>query len=291
MINTKELKQKTKNKPLLPTAYSLFPIPYCLLPTAHSLLSIAYCLLPIAYCLLFLISCSAKDRFSENNTPPSKPNLIQHLGAVGDAEWLADTNNGIDSVSEEDWIRLQWDRLIDNDLKIIRIYRFAKDLNQSPVKIDSTLWNSTQYIDRFASTTLGDVSRLDTDWHYFIRAVNLANNFTDSDTVNFRLLQKPFLVYPTDGMAFESTSNIVFRWGLQGDSTRLRLLLFDENENLIWKYDEHIIISDTIYEKRYDGMPLPNGSYSWRIDSKGETDIENNIFSGSKSETRILSIR
>ena len=243
----------------------------------------------IIFCL-FLIACSGKEKMPNGDNYPSKPILIAHRGAVGDNDWLTDSNNGIDSVSEGDWIKLQWENLTDNDLKIIRIYRYAAELNQSPVKIDSVLWNSPVYIDRLTSGSIGDISRLDTDWHYFIRAVNLSNNFTDSDTVNFTLTSKPFLEFPIDGAIFENADDIVFGWRYSGDTTRLRLLLFDENKDLIWYFDEYIFINDMVYEKKYDGKIVPAGTYFWRVDSRGNPDVVGNYHSGSKSEMRKIDI-
>ena len=261
-------KKKEKNK-------NLSPIPYCLIP----------------FIFFLLISCSGKDKFPSDTTPPTKPILIQHLGVIGDDDWLTDENNGIDSVSEEDWIRLQWDRLIDNDLKIIRIYRFAKDFQQTPVKVDSLAWNQTQYFDRLTPASIGDFSNIEIDWHYFIRAVDLSNNFTDSDTVSFRLIQKPILEYPDDGTTFEDSSDIIFQWQKQGDSTRMRVLLFDDQTGqLIWKYDEYIFIGDILFEKQYDGEPLQEGTYTWRVDSRGLLDIDGNYYSGSKSRQRKIVI-
>ena len=237
--------------------------------------------------ILCMISCSGEERMSNNELYPAKPFLIPHLGTIGDNDWLTDTNNGIDSLSDGDWIRLQWDKLIDNDLRIIRIYRFAGEINQFPVIVDSVIWNNTQYIDRLTSASIGDISRLDTDWHYFIRVVNFSNNYTDSDTVNFRLSHKPLLEYPIDGALFEGSSDINFKWRNQGDTTRLRLLLFMENsETPLWYFDEFIFINDLIYEKKYDGEPLLSGSYIWRVDSRGIADSSGHYHSGSKSNIR-----
>ncbi|MCL2064514.1 MAG: hypothetical protein FWG98_09090 [Candidatus Cloacimonetes bacterium] len=239
------------------------------------------------FMFILLVSCSGDDKLPNGDKIPSKPFLIPNLGAIGDNDWLTDINNGIDSISEGDRIRLQWERLLDNDLRTIRIYRFAGELNQSPVLIDSTLWSNNQYIDQLTSISIGDISRLDTNWYYFIRVVNLSNNFIDSDIVNFNLIQKPFLLFPLDDVVFESCSDIFFRWRNIGDTTRLRLLLICENtRKLLWHYDEYIFINDTEYVKKYDGEALSEGSYLWRVDSRGNPDHDGNYFSGSKSETR-----
>jgi len=242
--------------------------------------------------LLLFFSCSSRDKFLNSDKCPIKPILIPHLGSIGDNDWLHDDNNGIDSVSDNDWVRLQWDILIENDLKTIRVYRFANDLNQAPIKIDSVLWNNTQYIDRFSSVHMDDLSKFNTEWHYFIRVVNIANNYTDSDTVRFTLIQKPLLNVPLHDTVFENSFEIVFKWSIQDISTRMRILLFENDTNrLVWKYDEYVIIENKEYIKVYDGLPLPEGSYSWRVDSRGIADISGIYNSGSKSETRYIHIK
>lgn len=246
----------------------------------------------IIFLLFIIVSCASSDKVYKDTTPPLKPILIPHLGSIGDNEWLSDDNNGIDALPDGEWIRIQWHKLLDNDLKIIRIYRFAKDLNQNPVKIDSIGWNNEEYIDRLLPESVGQITAIETDWHYFIKVLDHANNYTVSDTVKFKLIQKPILTEPEEDAVFSNSSQITFRWRKQSSSTRLRLLLFDdETGKLIWHYDEINITEEIIFQKRYDGNPLPAGSYTWRVDSRGDMDYDGNYFNGSKSKIRKLFIQ
>ena len=79
---------------------------------------------------VMLIACSGDDDVERDKIPPTKPNLIPHLGDAGDGTivhegqqiLLNDNNNGIDAESGERGFRLIWDPLIyDNDLEKIII--------------------------------------------------------------------------------------------------------------------------------------------------------------------------
>ena len=82
---------------------------------------------------LLLVSCSGEDVLQNDTTPPIKPQMIPHLGDTGDVSSGVTQNyyvneefefNGIDAVQGEDWIKIQWERVSDDDAQLIEIYRF-----------------------------------------------------------------------------------------------------------------------------------------------------------------------
>ena len=74
--------------------------------------------------LTLLFSCSGDDPPEKDKIPPTTPKLISHLGDTGDdpiivngvTVSLNDDNNGIDTVPDGNWIKVPWEKFVDNDL-------------------------------------------------------------------------------------------------------------------------------------------------------------------------------
>jgi len=74
--------------------------------------------------LVLLCSCAGNDPTEKDKIPPTTPKLITHLGDTGDDPItidgalvnLNDDNNGIDAVSDGNWIKVPWEKFVDNDL-------------------------------------------------------------------------------------------------------------------------------------------------------------------------------
>lgn len=256
--------------------------------------SLNFCIIIIITTVMF-VSCSSSDKSNVDKTPPMKPILLPHLGDVGDSllvdgRLIDDTNNGLSPLPEGDWLRLQWLRLLDNDLTVVRIFRYPESLNPKPVKIDSIKWNNEEYIDRLINT--GAYSAIETNWHYFIEAVDHAGNTTVSDTVSYTLLRKPLLVSPANNDEFNNSSELSFTWVKNNtDVSRLRLLLFDINRNCLWSFDESNVTEELSFTVNYNGNPLPSGTYYWRVDAVGNLNEYLEYNSGSKSLERKFIIR
>jgi len=249
---------------------------------------------------LFIISCSSSDKTSIDKLPPNKPILIPHLGDMGDnllidGYLINDSNNGLSPLPDGDRLRLQWSRLIDNDLSVIRIYRYPESLNPNPVKVDSIRWDNEEYIDRLENTGTNPATQ--TNWHYFIEVVDMTGNSTVSDTVNFTLINKPLLLSPEPGDTLISSSQLSFNWvSYNTNISRLRVLILKTNDQFsdgdlnykeyVWHFDESNITENSEFNINYTGEPLPAGTYYWRVDAQGAMDENLNYNSGSKSEER-----
>ena len=257
-------------------------------------------------CVVFsLISCSSREKFNIDRVPPNKPILIPHLGDVGDTLYvdghlINDSNNGLSPLPDGNRLRLQWYRLIDNDLSVVRIYRYPESLLPKPVKIDSIRWDNEEYIDRLENT--GAYPATQTHWHYFVEAVDMAGNSTISDTVSFTLINKPLLISPDHYQEFSNSSELSFQWmNYNTDISRLRLLILkvdDDTEDgdlrykeYVWHSDESNVTENLSFIINYTGNPLPAGAYYWRVDTRGVMDENLEYKSGSKSEERKFIIR
>ena len=244
--------------------------------------------------LLILISCTGKESLGVDTQAPNKPELIPHQGDSGDIiQNTLDTlnyyntidinfeNNGMDAVMEGEWIKTQWFPLEDSDIDYLKIYRFSDiDYNLDTlnfVQIIDTVDYDDQifYVDR--SSMLTDKKNF-----YFIEAFDNAGNSTLSDTTGYKLIDKPNLTSPADYAIIQSQdiNDVFFEWLPSANAIRYRLLVFNEERELIW-VKEPLDTGPSI-SIQYNGPPVDAGSMLiWRVDSFGhgsEITIEGNYY-------------
>jgi len=252
--------------------------------------------------ILFIIgACAGEDTLGTDTTPPDKPDLIEHLNDTGDIDIFGDTlnyynisgneMNGIDALPEGDWIRIQWEHPLDNDLDYAQIFRFSLQ-DFIITKIDSISFpHQDEYIDKYGSL-------IGKDWFYFIKMFDTSGNFSVSDTVCYNLLNKPILLEPPDNNEPMPLDSLYFKWWDDPNVINFRLLLFDADYNIIWQYEPTgQPNAGSAYEIEYDGPSIQPQQILWRVDAFGYTmthevgDKLYKIFSGSESEERILNFR
>ncbi len=244
--------------------------------------------------LVLLIGCSGEESIGVDSTPPHKVRLISHLGDTGDV--ILDSlynyydpndpemeNNGIDAISDGDKIQIQWEPIIDSDIDYIMIMRFTDEDYLSDTLNFVTCIDTINYLEQ--TLYYDDLSPIykDKKLFYFLDVVDYAGNSTVSDTVCYKLMNKPLL------NPIANINILSFEWFEEETISAYRILLFDSNHDLIWHYDP----------QDYDEMPIPytdpqplSGHYTWRVDVFGEADfttfpISGNIYvvkSGAESE-------
>lgn len=240
--------------------------------------------------LLVLLSCSGKDKITIDNTPPTKPILIPHLGDFGDGFveynnqtiFLNDDNNGIDADPDGDWIRVSWEHFLDTDLDYVRIFRFD-EFNNTPTLIDSIRSDNEYYLD--SSSSISTYVR----YSYFIEVVDNNGNTAISDTVSYMLISKQTLISP-DNESFAYADSIKFEWLRSGFVSKFRVMVFDNNHYYKWHSD-----IDVAFEEYSFTVDLPEdvlqgytGDYIfWRVDAF-DWDFELNMFVGSESNESTL---
>lgn len=218
---------------------------------------------------LIMMSCSGEDKKYVDKTPPFPPTMIPYLGAMGDAPTdfygqttpITDENSGIDAVSEGDWIRIAWKPLIDEDVGLVRIFRF-NELETEPTKIDSIAPRQTTYLDNAQSL-------FERVWYsYFIEAVDFAGNVARSDTVSFGLLNKATLTSPANGATFNAATDSL-KWENNGFASNYRVYVLNPDHERIWHHDFYTALEDQLYARVPINLlaPYRGQALYWRVDS------------------------
>lgn len=247
--------------------------------------------------ILFAFLCCSYDEPEQKDTiPPTKVHLIPHLGDVGDIDpetgqidlSITDKNNGIDAVQsgnlDYNWMKIQWDGTElaqDGDIHHIDVYRyFYGAQNPEDTVLVATIPyqpDSTQFVDTFE----GVETVAQQTWFYFIVPYDEADNFTNSDTVSYRLIDKLGLESPNDDYVSSIDDTITFSWFEPADYS-YRILFFDQDYNLQCAQDINESYCNIV--PFYSGL-IPGYTYIWRIDAFG-AEYEPGRRSGSESEER-----
>ncbi|MDA3813607.1 MAG: hypothetical protein PF570_05065 [Candidatus Cloacimonetes bacterium] len=258
--------------------------------------------------LLLLLGCTGEESLGVDTQAPNKPELVPHLGDTGDGEDssipganyyntydLDFENNGMDAVMEGNWIKTQWFRLEDSDIDYLKIFRFSwQDYNADTlnfIQIIDTVDYDEQiyYVDK--SSMLTDKINF-----YFIETFDNAGNSTLSDTTGYKLIDKPYLISPVDNFSSQNIYDVTFEWQQSAGATQYRLLIFNENRELIW---QNTPLDIGYFTVQYNGPPVEPGSVLiWRVDAFGGTHstpnpIEGNyyiVYSGAESIERYIYI-
>jgi len=231
-----------------------------------------------------MLSCSGEESITKDKTPPLKPKMIKHLGDIPDTIhvnnqviYLTDENNGIDAVSDGNWIMLRWGHLLDSDLEIAKIYRFD-EFDPIPVLVNSVSPVVDSLVD--SSPDISTYKR----YSYYMEVFDRAGNKTLSDTVSYKLISKQILDEPLPEATLDP-NNITFKWLRSGEVDKFRLLVLDENEKYLWHFDYDVSFEDIPYEVNLPIGLLQNYSGDfiwWRVDAF-KWDFDLNMFVGSES--------
>jgi hypothetical protein len=239
---------------------------------------------------LLLMSCSGKEIIKVDKIPPGQVALIPHLGDTGDSvngqRRLNDSNNGIDAVPDSDWLRIEWQPILDPDVNHIKIFRYG---DYSPVteidQLSRNQWIKNEYIDK----SLSAESPVGQEWFYYVESWDLAGNFAVSDTVSYKLTEKPELVSPANNAVMSHNETITFAWRETQDALHYRVLVFDSDNKYIW-HGDYFDVEESDYTLKYRGPDLSiYDAIIWRVDAFGDLVNEQGVsISGSESLERVL---
>jgi len=224
--------------------------------------------------ILFTFLCCSYDEPEQQDTiPPSKAHLTPHLCDPGDPSGCAytDKSNGIDAVQsgnlDYNWMKIQWDGTElaqDGDIHHIDVYRYFYGAeNPEDTVLVATIpyqRDSTQFVDTFE----GVETVAQQTWFYFIVPYDEADNFTNSDTVSYKLINKPGLLHPADDSLFSITDTITFSWFGPADYS-YRILFFNQSHDLLYAQDINELYCN-IVPSDLEGL-IPTLVAFWRIDA------------------------
>jgi hypothetical protein len=261
--------------------------------------------------LIFLIAllfggCAGNTDPSTDTEEAFKADLLEHVGDTGDivknsygiitdtlnfyygndGTFYENENNGIDAYHEGDWILVPWRHISDPQTVSMELFRFSYMDYQNNVEdyISSVFFapynNSSKdyHIDSFS----GIEQPIDETWLYFLKTTHAGGATAYSDTVAYKLVNKPLLRAPADFMEFTILDTLIFEWDLNTTSSLVkhRLLVFDEYYNLVWFYNLLANETPEINFTELSGQVLEPGNYIWRVDAIIE--MVSQIYIGSK---------
>jgi hypothetical protein len=252
-----------------------------------------YYIIVLLIAIVFLLSCSGKDKITIDKIKPHSPKLIPHLGDLGDGYMfndsqypiLDDDNNGIDAVPDGNGIRISWEHFLDSDLDFYKVYRFDEN-NIMPVLIDTRSVDDNDYYIDNSNDVITHIK-----YSYTIEVFDKAGNSTLSDTVSYKLLDKPIFSEPVNN-AVMNPNGIVFKWNASGFVSKYRLLLFNDNHEYLWKYDMDVAFEGDSFEVTGPSnlsQLNPGSSIFWRVDAF-EWDSDLGFFIGSESYERKINL-
>jgi hypothetical protein len=227
----------------------------------------------------------------EDPEPPARPEW------VGKTSPYDTTEAGIDADPSSNAIVLEWRTGSEDDLASYRIYRATgSDKNDFAFLDEVNAGASAGSISNYADE---DIS-IGTKYFYFLRVVDLANNFSPrSDTLEYELIPKVNLLSPT-GTITSNKPDFVWRdLNSLASEYVIRVAQFSPNTT-IWlaavtrqNYTGESQVlhfgNGTVFYQAQAEL-TPGIDYRWRIDAIADVDRNNVEIAGSESEWKYFII-
>ncbi len=248
---------------------------------------------------VFLLSCN-----SSTNVKSEPPQPVQLVLRQAGADTTA-MEPGIDAVptpdNEINQIQIQWHKHPQiKDLERFNIYRSEEPLGDKNYhRIGSVIVNTPGQPDTIYFDTQD--LRLNVRYYYYVTAVNKDQlESVGSDTVSYKLIEKPVRLSLNANASVISTPEMYFEWWIESGITPDRYILRIER---FYSKDVHFLAYITYVPTEYglarqnytlNGDSLkslfPNGKYRWRVDCVGREDVAHQYFEGSESDWKIFDV-
>jgi len=240
------------------------------------------------FILILLFSCSPTD--SNQGDPPARVRMVLRSA---DSDTLA-AERGTDAhASATNDIQIMWySHSGGKELKRFKIYRSEEpDGSRKYVKIaEADILNSQNQDTVFVDQEV----ELQKPYYYYVTAENQDGLESEpSDTVWYRLIQKPELLAPLSGAVIRADS-VVFEWSYPALEPNYYILRIER----YWDETYHPLVSVHKVQSNYVGQmevtlkekwiqdAQSNEVYRWRVDAVGSDPLHE----GSESAWRLFNI-
>ncbi len=219
----------------------------------------------------FLLFWACKNSTKNDVPPPARVQFIQVPDSIDDLSDL----RPIGPVPESKGIQLIWEPNTEKQLAGYAIYRSTEPrVNYSPL---------TRVVTEYgvADTSYLDISvDLDVRYYYYIRAFDELDQFGEpSDTLSYKLLEKPDLISPN---SLVKTNEPTFSWHYDGKYNefvfRLAIKINEVNNLQIFANELSFDVDyGSVQKWNFDKLgletPLETRMYRWRIDPVGSEEF------------------
>lgn len=201
---------------------------------------------------------------------------------------------GIDAEPLEHRIFMHWHPVTNSDLEGYKIFRCeVKDVLDTEAKEEwikigqINIYNNPEYDTLYYDEDV----QLNYLYRYIIRSFDYDGNMSEpSDTIEYVLIQKADLIYPTEGKEISTTPDFKWRNHSRTNEVVIRVEEYPSNQ-VIWitRFNNPSYTEDMIIRKfNFNGSALvsqliPGNKYRWRIDCISSTNVDGTDLEGSES--------
>ncbi len=252
--------------------------------------------------LIFLIFFTSCEKGTNKKAEPPMP--VQLVLRPPGADTL-NSEPGIDAVptpeGEMNQIQIQWYRHPQiKSLEKFNIYRSDEPLGDKNYQLIGTVQaNNAGQPDTIYFDTQD--LQLNVRYYYYVTAVNkdLVES-ESSDTVSYKLLEKPVKLSLNANANVISEPTMNFEWWMMSGNTPDQYILRIER---FYSKDVHILAYITYVNTEYGAQSqsfriegdslkwiFPDGKYRWRVDCVGREDVVHQYFEGSESNWKPFNV-
>ena len=217
--------------------------------------------------ILFVLTCSEEDN---TPPPPASVKLVEKTAEDSPVE------HGIDAISEKDAIFLEWYANKEKNLAGYVIYR-SKGVDENFEEIARI----TKRYNLIDTTFIDESVDIQIRYYYFVRAFDDFVQFSSpSDTVSYKLVEKPILSYPVGRIGANYTPSFIWDFDANFVPNQFVIrVMKKEDKNYVYYFTKllNIIDGNSGYTPHQEWnfntlkfpMQLTTGTYLWRIDPVG----------------------
>ncbi len=207
-------------------------------------------------CLPFVAGLLVLSGCARHGTEPSLS--LERPILLPPPDDLAESERGIDAIPERDAIRLEWEKYPDPEAEL-EVYR-AEEAPGRFTRLARVSAQDTCYLDERVA--------IGRRYWYFLAGRKEEKRSLPSDTLSYKLLEKPFALSRTGGRA------PVFRWQVKEAPVAFVVKLFDEGADrkvwFCWVFPDFGALAQEV-RYNWDGTArmdslISGRVYRWRVD-------------------------